>query len=141
MNRRALLSTVPIALTSATAGCMASLTDSDPGGIRISTIAISNAFEEPQIVNLRLERDGEIVLWDAVEVGAEGEEIIDGDWSTEPAKYRFLFSAVEYIDMHEYDGDDAVYDCNHIMLNLLKNEPDGADARITGLENPSWGDC
>ncbi|MFC4436631.1 MULTISPECIES: hypothetical protein [Natrialbaceae] len=108
---------------SSLAGCLDAvpLRSDSKTGVPLGSLFIHNPSEEPQSVQLRLERADEIVYEGDVEA-AEGYEIIDPSWSTEPAEYTLLYATDEEIGSAsiptDFEGMANSADCYHALFNF-----------------------
>lgn len=90
-------------------------------GIPLGSLFVHNPSEKPQSVQLQLKRADEIVYEGTVEA-AEGYEIIDPSWSTEPAEYTLLYATDEAIGSAsipaDFEGRVDSADCYHALFNF-----------------------
>lgn len=94
-SRRALLTLIS---ATATAGCMNRAPGVSNDGFRLGPLWVTNGSNNPQELSLVLEREGETIFEDVLELGTEsGENIVklDPTWSIEPAVYSLSYGLSE----------------------------------------------
>lgn len=135
VSRRRVLGAVGL---SAIAGCTDFESES---GIRVGSIMISNWEEEPVTITVRLDREGSTVFEDAVELGGDGDELIERSWDDSPAEYTVLYSSEgdgRIVDLSlPEDGGDSGDDCIDIHIHRRQNQTDV----VIREDRPSWSPC
>ncbi|WP_226042794.1 hypothetical protein [Natrinema sp. DC36] len=120
ISRRHMVAALGLSLL---AGCTdaVSLKSDSETGIPLGSLFVHNPSEESQSVQLQLKRANEIVYEGTVEA-AEGYEIIDPSWSTEPAEYTLLYATDESIGSAsipaDFEGKVDSADCYHALFNF-----------------------
>jgi hypothetical protein len=90
-SRRSVLATIGVA---ATAGCLNRLPGIGDRGFRLGEIWVTNGHEEPRKLSLVVERDGETVYDDVLELGTtpgENKVEVEPTWPAEPARYVLTY--------------------------------------------------
>ncbi|WP_255171247.1 hypothetical protein [Natrononativus amylolyticus] len=136
VSRRHLLATLG---ASSLAGCANQNPLGSETGVRLGTLFVYNRSQETKSVQLQLRRDNAPIYENEIKA-AEGYEVIDPSWSTEPAKYSLLWATDDDIGMTSIPGDfsgrDLSADCYSATFYF-----DNPSVNIHDIEESDEGTC
>lgn len=137
--RRQLIGTIGIL---SIPGCVSSYISDSGDEIRLGSIFFQNSTSESTSIQLQLHRNGNLVYEDNIDLSGGSSEIVDPSWSTEPAKYKILYSTDDDLGEVEIPEDyEHVIEnggCYHPRVHV---NPYGLDIELFSEAEITGGEC